>query len=104
MSLRSVIEYLPHLSALALSGCWKLTDAGQVQLAEPTINSTLKNMDITVYKVTDLCLERVAGCSSLVRVDYTGKQILQFVQNSAYKLKVYGQIIFKIRDVAEGSI
>ena len=104
MSLRSVIEYLPHLSALALSGCWKLTDAGQVQLAEPIINSTLKNMDITVYKVTDLCLERVAGCNSLVRVDYTGMQILQFVQNSAYKLKVYGQIIFKIQDVAEGSV
>ena len=79
VSLRSVSEYLPHLSALALSGCRKLSDAGLAQLAQHTINSTLKNLDVTVYKVTDLGLERVAGSKSLVRVDYTGKQISQFV-------------------------
>ena len=79
VSLRSVSEYLPHLSALTLSGCWKLSDTGLAQLAEHTIHSTLKNLDVAVYKVTDLGLDCMAGCNSLVRVDYTGKQISQFV-------------------------
>jgi len=106
VSLRYVSQYLPQLSSLALAGCWKITDAGLAQLAEPTTNTTLEELDISGCKVTDLGLERVAGCSSLVRVDCSGTQITgeatkKFVDNSQHKLKVFGQIIVKIPDETE---
>jgi len=109
VSLRYVSQYLPQLTTLALSGCWKISDAGLAQLAEPTTSSTLEQLDISGCKVTDLGLERVAGCSSLVRLDCTGTQVSEegmakFVKNSEHKLKVYGQVIVKVKDVKEESV
>ena len=49
VSMRYITQYLPHLSTLAVSGCWKLSDTGLAQLgvAEFSTMETLTSLDIS---------------------------------------------------------
>merc|ERR550539_1210910 len=49
VSMRSLAQTLPSLSSLKLQGCLKLSEAGLVQLGDPTLPlcSSLKSLDIS---------------------------------------------------------
>ena len=48
VSMRYVTQYLPHLSSLTLSGCWKLSDTGLAQLGVTEFSTveSLTSLDI----------------------------------------------------------
>ena len=80
---------------LALSSCWKLTDAGLAQLGGEGGDS-LAGLDLSSCRaLSDTGLARLQACTGLTRIDATNTQITadglaKFVSKSKQKLKVYG--------------
>jgi len=103
ISLRYITQYLPQLTYLAVSGCWKLSDAGLAQLGmaeSPTIEN-LAALDLSYCRsVTDAGLVHLHRCVNLTRVDSSHSQVTsdglaKFVSSSKHKLKVYGSVVDK---------
>jgi len=103
ISLRYITQYLPQLTYLAVSGCWKLSDAGLAQLGmaeSPTIEN-LAALDLSYCRsVTDAGLIHLHRCINLTRVDSSNSQVTseglaKFVSSSKHKLKVYGSVVDK---------
>ena len=104
ISLRYLTQYLPQLSTLAVSGCWKLTDAGLAMLGQME-DSKLCSLDMTNCRgLTDAGLDKLGGLASLelVRVECGGSGVTpagmeKFCTKSGAKgkLKVYGSVIEK---------
>ena len=86
---------LSQLQYLALSTCWKLTDAGLGQLGGVS-GDCLSGLDLSGCRaLTDTGLARLQACTGLTRIDATNTQITtdglaEFVSKSNQKLKVFG--------------
>ena len=84
-----------QLQYLALSSCWKLTDAGLAQLGGEG-GDCLAGLDLSSCRaLSDTGLARLQACTGLTRIDATNTQITadglsKFVSKSKQKLKVYG--------------
>lgn len=99
ISLRYIGQYLPSLTYLDISGCGKLTDAGLVQLGDPSlpICSILRSLDLRDCRsITDLM--HLIRCSSLSRIKFSGSGIseenaIKYVDSSGKGLKVYQKAV-----------
>jgi len=72
ISLRYLAQYLPSLSSLNLHNCSKLTDAGLVQLGDPSLPlcTTVTSLIISSCPMlTDLI--HLARCSNITRLSFT---------------------------------
>ena len=68
VSVRYITQYLPHLSSLNLSGCWKLSDTGLAQLGvtEFSVVESLTQLDISSCRaLTDNGLSHLYKYDSL---------------------------------------
>jgi len=101
VSLRYITQYLPQLTYLAVSGCWKLSDAGLAMLGTAEVSATenLAALDFSHCRaVTDCGLKYLHRCSNLTRVDATNTQVTseglaKFASSSSHKLKAYGTVV-----------
>eukprot|EP00088_Acartia_fossae_P039647 TRINITY_DN4126_c0_g1_i2.p1 TRINITY_DN4126_c0_g1~~TRINITY_DN4126_c0_g1_i2.p1 ORF type:complete len:935 (+),score=174.46 TRINITY_DN4126_c0_g1_i2:37-2841(+) len=101
ISIRYIIQYLPQITDLNISNCWKLTDAGLAQIGaqDATSVESLSNLDISSCRgITDSGIVHLRRCKNLTRVNATHSQVSSealesFVANSEHKLKVYGHIV-----------
>ena len=70
VSMRYITQYLPHLSSLNLSGCWKLSDTGLAQLGVTEFSAveTLTHLDISSCRaLTDNGLSHLYKYESLIK-------------------------------------
>jgi len=103
ISLRYITQYLPQLQYLAVSGCWKLSDAGLAQLGmiESSTCDNLTALDLSYCRsLTDSGLASLHRCTNLTRLDASNTQmtsegLAKFVSNSKHKLKLYGSVVDK---------
>ena len=103
VSLRYISQYLSHLHALNVSGCWKISNDGLAQLAMPDakVSETLDTLDVSGCKqVTGTALITLARCKALSYVNCHGSSIpndamKKFIEGSALKLKLTGSVICK---------
>ena len=69
VSMRYITQYLPHLSSLLLSGCWKLSDTGLAQLGvtEFSVVESLTQLDISSCRaLTDNGLSHLYKYESVI--------------------------------------
>lgn len=72
IAMRYITQFLPNLQHLSLSLCARITDAGIAQLTTKPANTiqTLVSLDLSGSKlITELALEHLTKCESLVRLD-----------------------------------
>jgi F-box/leucine-rich repeat protein 10/11 len=103
VSLRYITQYLPQLSYLAVSGCWKLTDGGMAMLGTPDASSTeqLSGLDVSSCRgLSDSGLQHLQRCKNLTRLDATNTHIsteglTKFASSSKHRLKCFGSVVDK---------
>ena len=91
ISLRYISQQLPTLTRLSVAGCDKVTDAGLVQIGDPTLNlsHSLVWLNIQGCKgVTDSGLVHVSRCTRLQRINCLNTSITQNAVNLYLQIRV----------------
>uniref|UniRef100_A0A0K2TRG6 [histone H3]-dimethyl-L-lysine(36) demethylase n=1 Tax=Lepeophtheirus salmonis TaxID=72036 RepID=A0A0K2TRG6_LEPSM len=102
VSLRYIGQFLAHLTHLDISSCWKISDAGLIQLSAPETKTadTLTNLNLESCKgIGDNGLITLVKCKNLSRIDLGSTSVSpegmrKYIEaKEGMKLKMYGNII-----------
>lgn len=100
IAMRYITQFLPNIQHLSLSMCARITDAGIAQLSTKPANTvyTLVSLDLRGTKlVTEVALEHLAKCQSLVRLDC--RHVSQISTQALIKFAAKSERDLQLRDI-----